>query len=256
MGTACTAFWHGAPPGPIERACMRSVVRHGNGLALYSYRDIPDLPAGVELRDAATILPEDRMIRHSGGSPAPFADWFRYSLQQHGAGTWIDLDIYFVAPLEHRGDYLFGLQEPGVINNAVLRLPPDSPLVLALIDLFEHERPLPWLSLRERTLDRWNRIFAPAKRRERLPWGATAPRALTALAYKLDVAHWAVPAEVFYPVTYHRADWILDPALRLEDMIGPQTVAVHLWNELIRPFKQGPAPRGSFLERLLDEGAH
>ena len=233
---------------------MRSVLRHGNSLTLYSYRDVPGVPEGVEVRDAAVILPEERMIRHSGGSPAPFADWFRYALQQRGAGTWIDLDIYFVAPLTEPGNYLFGLQEPGVINNAVLRLPPDCPLVAALLDLFERDRPLPWLSVRERAMDRWNRLFAPSKRRERLPWGATAPRALTALAYKLDVAHHALPAEVFYPVPYQRAEWILDPRLRLEDMIGPRTVTVHLWNELIRPFKQGPAPAGSFLERLFAEG--
>ena len=33
------------------------------------------------------------------------------------------------------------------------------------------------------------------------------------------------------------------------------SVAVHLWNECIRTFKDAPAPAGSFLHRLQQEGA-
>jgi hypothetical protein len=33
------------------------------------------------------------------------------------------------------------------------------------------------------------------------------------------------------------------------------TVTVHLWNERIKHFKEKPAPKGSFLARLQQEGA-
>lgn len=34
----------------------------------------------------------------------------------------------------------------------------------------------------------------------------------------------------------------------------PNSLALHLWNELIRGFKDKPAPAGSFLARLHAEG--
>jgi hypothetical protein len=37
--------------------------------------------------------------------------------------------------------------------------------------------------------------------------------------------------------------WILDPTLALEEKITPRTMAVHLWNERIKHFKEGPPGR-------------
>lgn len=252
---ACTAFWYGASLGPVERACIRSLIRHGSSLALYTYREVAGVPQGVEIRDAATILPEGCLFLHRRtGSPAPFADWFRYVLQKQGAGTWVDLDLYFVAPLDAEHPYLFGWQEPGVINNAVLRLPPDSPLTALLLGMFQGSRMIPGLSLRQAVRDRLNRLLSPESRLELLPWGATGPTSLTALARKLGLAGHAVPAEVFYPVPWRRADWIADPAIPLERVVGPRTVAVHLWNAQIAHLKREAPPAGSFLARLMAEG--
>ena len=89
----------------------------------------------------------------------------------------------------------------------------------------------------------------------RIPWGTTSPRALTYLARKFGVHHLAEPQERFYPVPWQRADWIADPAIAIEDVISEGTVAIHLWNRCITPFKNGPAAPGSFLERLHREGA-
>jgi hypothetical protein len=51
------------------------------------------------------------------------------------------------------------------------------------------------------------------------------------------------------------ADWIRNPGLTLERVTTSQTVAVHLWNERIKTFKEVPAAPGSFLARLQAEGA-
>lgn len=256
MATACTAFWHGATLGPIERACIRSLLRHGHALTLYSYREVQGVPAGVTLADAASILPERCLFLHyRSGSAAPFADWFRYALQAQGAGAWVDLDLYFVGALDAVKPMMFGWQEPAVINNAVLRLPPDSALLLSLLELFEGRGSLPWLSPRETLADWWIRRTAPAQRLGKLPWGATGPRALSALAKRLGVAGQAEPPEVFYPVAWQRADWIADPAISLDDITTPRTVAVHLWNDRIAHLKRAVPPAGSFLARLIEEGA-
>jgi len=121
----CASLWIGRSLGPIERACMRSVLRQGHRLSLYCY-DRPDgVPHGVELRDAAAILPKTSIIRHHSGSVALFANRFRYELQRRGLGTWLDADAYLVRPLDGSSDYLIGEFEPGRFNNGVLRLPQD-----------------------------------------------------------------------------------------------------------------------------------
>lgn len=128
----CVTLWVGPRLGPVERACLRSVINQGHPLALYCY-SVPDgVPSGVELRDAAKILPADAIIRHQSGSVALFANWFRYELQRLGAGTWVDCDVYLLAPLDGRSPYLFGEEAPGRINNGVLRLPSESPLLPSL----------------------------------------------------------------------------------------------------------------------------
>ena len=256
MAAACVSFWHGRALGPIERACIRSMLRHGHSLALYAY-DPPDgVPTGVEMRDAATVLPRDLLFHHRNGSPGMFADWFRYELLRRDCGTWVDIDLYFLAPLDERRPYLFGLQEPGIINNAVLRLPSGSPLLNGLLRIFEEDAaPVRWLSARERLADTWKRNVMRERSAARLPWGATGPRALTAIAKELGLSHWALPIETFYPMPWQRADWIADPAVRLEEVAGDRTVAVHLWNQLIGPLMDMPPHPGSFLARLVSEGA-
>jgi hypothetical protein len=78
---------------------------------------------------------------------------------------------------------------------------------------------------------------------------------LTAVVNAYGLQSEALPAAVFYPVPWEKAAWIADPSVSLDDMIDDTTVAVHLWNEQIKTFKDAPAPVGSFLWRLHQEGA-
>jgi hypothetical protein len=89
---------------------------------------------------------------------------------------------------------------------------------------------------------------------ESLRWGELGPFALTARARRHSLASEALPQNVFYPVPWQDAGWIRDPGIALDDVVTEETVAVHLWNECIREFKDGPALEGSFLSRLQDEG--
>lgn len=251
----CATLWVGDSLGPVERASLKSVLRQGHSLSLYCYRRPAGVPPGVDVRDAAEILPEERIIRHHNGSVALFANWFRYELQRRGLGTWVDCDAYLVAPLESGQPYLFGEQEPGLINNGVLRTPPDSPLLPPLLALFEERRVPYWLPGRPRLSAYWRLLTTGRSGLARMPWGSAGPFAITALAKELGLTRLAAPAEVLYPVPWQDADWILDPALKLEDMITPRTTSVHVWNSRIGHFKHRPAPPGSFLARLHAEGA-
>src|SRR5690349_24548441 len=119
--------------GAVERACLRSVMRQGHGVALYCYRAPDGVPAEIELRDAVEILAESEVFTGRNGSFAAFSDWFRYELLKRGLGTWVDTDMYLLHPLEMRTPYLFGEESPGLTNNPVLRLPAHSPMLPALL---------------------------------------------------------------------------------------------------------------------------
>jgi hypothetical protein len=208
----------------------------------------------VEVRDAAEILPANRIIRHKTGSVALFANWFRYELQRRGLGTWLDTDAYLLKPLDGETPYLMGF-ESGHINNGVIRIPADSPLLAPLIAVFEEKSVPPWLPPRPRLAAWWRLRTTGRSGLAQMPWGSAGPKALTALARQHGLLHHALPPEVLYPVSWEKADWIGNPRIRLADVITDRTVSVHLWNERIKHFKDRPAAPSSFLARLQAEGA-
>jgi hypothetical protein len=248
-------LWIGPSLGAVERACLRSVLRQGHSFALYCYSPPAGVPAGVELRDAAEILPESSIIRHRTGSVALFANRFRYELQRRGLGTWLDTDAYLLKPLESEKPYLMGEFEPGMINNGLIRFPADSPLLPPLLALFEERSVPPWLPPLAWLAAWWRLRTTGRSGLSQMPWGSAGPGALSALAKRHNLAHLAEPSEVLYPARWQDADWIRDPHVPLESVITERTVSIHLWNERIKHFKDQPAPRGSFLARIQAEGA-
>ena len=251
----CVSLWIGESLGPVERACLRSVLRQGHRVTLYCYGSVAGVPEGVVVEDASEIIPEAEIFHHDAGSVGHFSDWFRYELQSRGLGTWIDTDVYLLRPLDEERTYLFGEQAPGVLNNAVLRLPKDSPILPELLHPFRERVTPAWLPVRVRFSAKLRELARGKADLGRLPWGSTGPQALTALARRYSLMSEALPADAFYPVPWQRARWILDPRIALQDVVTERTVAVHLWNECIRPFKDKTAPEGSFLHRLQREGA-
>ena len=250
----CVSLWIGESLGAVERACLRSVIRQGHRITLYCYGAVAGVPEGVAVEDASDIIPEAEIFRHDAGSVGHFSDWFRYELQNRGLGTWIDTDVYLLRPLDDERAYLFGEQSAGVLNNAVLRLPGDSPVLPELLEPFRESVTPDWLPMRVRLLSKLRELARGKADLGRLPWGSTGPQGLTALARRYSLISEAFPSDVFYPVAWQKAAWILDPRIALQDVVSERTVAVHLWNECIRPFKDKPAEEGSFLHRLHSEG--
>ena len=255
MSDVLATLWIGDDPGALERACLRSAVRHGHRVALYCYRAPATPIPGVEVRDAATILPEDKVIRYRNGSVSLFSNWFRYALLRRSEAIWIDADVYFVAPLDMRPDWIVGMQDERIANMAALKLPADAPILDDLLAPFERGARPAGLSPRQRVKLLGRRLRGERITLPDMPWGVTGPNALTALLRRHGLMHLALPPEVLSPVPYLSADWILRPDVALEDVVGPRTVAVHLWNEMIKSHKAAPAPAGSFLARLQREGA-
>jgi hypothetical protein len=150
----CVSLWIGESLGAVERACLRSVIRQGHRITLYCYGAVAGVPEGVAVEDASDIIPEAEIFRHDAGSVGHFSDWFRYELQSRGLGTWIDTDVYLLRPLDDERAYLFGEQSAGVLNNAVLRLPRDSPVLPELLEPFRESVTPDWLPMRVRLLSK------------------------------------------------------------------------------------------------------
>jgi hypothetical protein len=251
----CVTLWIGDRLGPIERACLRSVLRQDQRMALYCYAVPAGVPDGVEICDASEVLAEASATAEWVGRADLYSDWFRYELLRRGLGTWLDTDVYLLRPIDFGKAFLFGEQAPGMLNNAVLRIPPDSGLLSQLLEPF-HRRTTPrWLPWRSYLPLRLRELVTGSADLTRVPWGTTSPHALTILARRAGIDHLAQPQDAFYPVAWQDAAWIRDPERRIEDEVSDRTVAVHLWNECIKGFKNDPAPAGSFLERLQREGA-
>jgi hypothetical protein len=250
----CVTLWIGDALGPVERACLKSVVRTGHPLALYCYDEPVGVPPGVEIRDASAILPLE-VLRDPAAHRSLYSNWFRYELLRRSLGTWVDTDLYLVGQIDGDKAYLFGEQAAGTLNGAVLRMPADSPLLPKLIEPFEKGTAPHWLKWQFYIPARIQEIMSGRADLTRLPWGSMGPHALTALAKDFGVYGFAEPVDRFYPAAWVDADWILDPKTSLDDIVRPDTVAVHLWNECIKPFKDRRAPEGSFLHRLQREGS-
>jgi hypothetical protein len=213
------------------------------------------VPEGVELADAAEVVPETEILRYPNGSYALFSNRFRYALQAKGLGTWVDCDAYLLRPLDSVRPCLVGEYEPGRFDTGVLRLPGDSPLIEPLLALFGDREVPSWLPWRSRLRAYGRRLRRGRSGIEAMPWGTTGPKALTALIHRLRVDVDPLPPDVLYPVRWQDAAWVFDPEATLADRISPATVSVHLWNERIRHRKARPAAPGSFMARLQAEGA-
>ncbi len=99
----CT-FWYGPRLRDVDRICLASMVMTGQRVKLFSYAPIENVPAGVELHDASSILPELVFKRLDPGYPnfhsrttiVQFSDIFRIMLMKHKQGVWLDTDVYLL----------------------------------------------------------------------------------------------------------------------------------------------------------------
>jgi hypothetical protein len=243
------ALWADGDLRYIERLCLTSAVAVGHEVDLFTYGSIGNVPAGVSLRDAREVMPERLMLKYeSHDSVALGADIFRLMLQQQGRGCYIDCDVLLLRPIPDE-PYIFGWQSPDSINNAVLKLPSNCPIIPDILGMLD-AKPLivPW----QPRLRRWKTrarallsrgITAP----EKAKWGTFGPRALTYFAGRHGLDHHAKPIDVFYPVPYAAAGNIFRPAEVATRHCTSNTLAVHLWNTVIRPYLElAPLP-GSFI---------
>ncbi len=255
------SFWHG-PMSWLEALSIASFRRHGHRVEVYSFDPVPGLPPGAEARDAADVLPRDKLVFYKGkGTPGVFSDYFRMMALRQGRGVYADLDVYCVRPIKGPPDYLMAYERPGSINGAVLHIPAVSPLLDDLLSIFTQvERPLfePHLPPLRRFELAARRLLGEKIAPEDMQYGATGPMALTHYVHKRGLTAQVLPSSALYPIPYEGIPALMQPGSSIDPAIGPDTLAVHLWRSQLtrrgRADMPPPPPGCAMAELCAREG--
>lgn len=229
MKNALATLWVGERLGPIELASIESFLRMRNPLTVYSYTPITNLPPAVTARDAAEVLPAQRIAVYAREqSPSLHSNFFRFALMRNTDHTWVDLDMIALQPFEFDGDRIYGYEKPDQVNCAVLRLPRSSPTLAELSKLTPETRGIaPHITGLRRVKYRF-KTMGRGVPIDRWPWGSTGPRALTAFLRRHDELKHALPMQVLYPILTQDCRRFVTPNNLSDESFGPQTRAVHV----------------------------
>jgi len=206
---------------PSLIAATQSMRAVGHPVRVWSYapQKLDFLTAyGVELRDAADVVPKSLFERIVAGSEIRFfSDIFRYAaLYEHG-GLWMDTDVVMLRPFPFRGDHFFNLQwrhggQGHFVCGNVMYAEPYS----------HHMR-----NLYEQALER---SFAASGN----TFGDVGPKLLS----DYIVSEEGAPLQkwLFSPMFFNALDWTeVDqfnrPVADLADYLNdPRVIGIHLWN--------------------------
>lgn len=254
-------LWIGPRLSWLEQLCLKSFADHGHRVTLYSYGDIENVPEGVSTGNAEDIYPGEPMLRHARtGSPAIHADMWRLHLLARTDAIWVDADMYCYRPFDFASGHVFGWEKPGLVCNAVLKLPKNSPALSGLLGFFEDEYAIaPWLKPWQQNELREHRDRGTPVLMTEQDWGFTGPASVTHFLVETGEIEQARAREAFYPISFpdrnkmiqsRHNDWV-------DEHITPQTYGVHFWARRMKPRleeKENNKPRrGSFMHRLLEK---
>ena len=126
-------FWHGDTIGPYQLLCLRSFADHGHQVEVFSYDDSHlHLPGWLERRNAAEILPRDKVVRPLDQGFAIHGNLFRYAILNQRGGWWIDPDVLLLRPDLPADDVFFaGPDAFGLTSTGLLRFPKGHPAIKA-----------------------------------------------------------------------------------------------------------------------------
>jgi hypothetical protein len=257
MSRPVFSFWTGGRPSRLAYASIRSFVTLGHPYTLYAYDEVKGLPDGVRVADAEPILPRRKVAYLlERRAYTLVANRFRYARLRSG-GLWVDADLIALRALDFADDdIVFGWQDAGSINVAVLGAPAGHPLIEDLDRVSRAFRLwYPWVEPRPPRRERLRRIGGSVLKGRAFslaaaPWGVTGPNLITELAQKHGLTGEAREQSAFYPIPWQDAHFLLDPHRGTDALITPGTYTVHVWNSILRRKGIDVPPTGSLLERL------
>lgn len=222
-------LWIGSSLSFLEVMCLKSMLRQGHHVVLYSYQDVANVPEGVECRDANEIFaPGVIFVHERTKTPAIHADMFRLRLLQKTDYIWVDADVLFLKPLTDAESHVFAWEFEGSIGNSILRLPRSSEALAFMWQDIE--------TLLEQVEDKLQtgqlRAFnTPYEARSLQVFISTfGPKVVTAALQKSGEITHARPKESFYLFGIGQVrNFVLRPQLVL-NAVTEATIGLHLWS--------------------------
>lgn len=214
--TIVQTLWIDKVLGEHQKYCLQSFIDKGHDVHLYSYNFVENLPDGVNLKDANSILDSSLVFKDRYKSYATFSDWFRIKLLYDVGGWWVDSDVLCIKPFNVEWPFVFATEieknlgnEITHICNCVIKMPKGNEMGKAILSRIDN------CLLSKEPIDiRWTEIGAKYMARE------IAERNL------LD---YIVSPEVFCPYDYSS----FQSVFRKEDIVlSDDTYGIHLWNKM------------------------
>ncbi|MBD3765682.1 MAG: hypothetical protein IE927_13420 [Rhodobacterales bacterium] len=256
------ALWIGGELSFLEQLCLKSFVDAGQPITLYTYDGVTNAPAGVELADAAAILPPADVLRHARtGSPALHSDLFRYHLLAKCDRTiWADTDAYCVRPFTTPTGHFHAWESDEGVNGGVLGLPQDSETLARLIAFTADPFAIPvwygpkYVAELQAARDRGEPVHAGD-----MPWGVWGPHALTHFLKETGEIRHSMPRVALYPFAYHDRNLMLRPGLDPAPYVTDDTFSIHFYGRRMRArivskFYGIPRPRSVIGQLLKKHG--
>lgn len=199
------SLWIGGKLPPLARLCLGSFIEKGHRFTLYSYDDVPNAPAGVDLADADPIFSRTEFAPiFEARQFARVADFFRYRMVEQTGKLWVDTDVLCLKPFPRQA-YHIGLEVPQRVGNAIYYAPQGSDLSRALLwatrglEATLRGEPIPL-----RMAGRGPEWAAVRKAQQGVPqpvtdfpYAAFGPHLLTGLCRSLELAGDLQPIEVY-----------------------------------------------------------
>jgi hypothetical protein len=219
--TPIQMLWIGPRFSNLERLSVASFLANGHPVHLFAYGPIAGVPAGTTLRDAREIYPESAIYTYpegwGKGSPAGFANQFRYRVLFDHGGAWSDTDMVCLRPLA------FLDQLPVAV--ASQRMPPTpqqaDPVRLNPCFMKAERGDAAIGECLERCL---------AMKPSDLQWGMTGPDLATEVFLNRGLMTSVLMPDVFCRVDFWRVAELCTRPLPEHPMMH----GVHLWNEMWR----------------------
>jgi len=211
------SLWVGNRLSLMEQLSLRSFLAQGHTYHLYVYGDIVDVPHGILLKDANTILPASRVFKNKGlDTYAAFSDFFRYRLLLMNGGWWVDTDMICMKPFAFPSDYVFSSEHEYV---------PDQP-IREMINSGAIKAPKGSLALNYA----WETCLS--KDPETAGWDDFGPTVTAETVNKFSLHNYVQPAVTFCPIPHWDVMTMVAPGGNID--VSEDTYAIHLWHELWR----------------------
>tara|TARA_B100000315_G_scaffold259100_1_gene313604 strand:- start:956 stop:1681 length:726 start_codon:yes stop_codon:yes gene_type:complete len=210
MNKCVNSLWIGKRLLPINIISINSFLKNGFKYNLYVYEEVENIPNGVSVLDANVIRDESEVFYYrkgfSKGSPAGFANLFRYTLLYEVGGVWVDTDTVLLKDFKIDGDFIFTSQ---------LQNTGEQEINLALIYVNKPKEDIFKECIEESmNVDKNN-----------IRHGDTGPVLFNYKVREFDLLNYVQPVEKFCPIHWFELFNIVDPTYKLPE----ESVSIHLW---------------------------